>query len=104
MKPNEIQHMMNKVEVLLRAEPKYRDNDCALWSRVVTNHLGGIGRLQEMTAYELLKMVTAHQLPSYESISRVRRKLQEEFPELRGEGYKKRQDKTKVVKKELGYM
>ena len=40
---------------------------------------------------------------SSETITRVRRKLQEEFPDLRGKNYDKRQAKQSEVKKDLGY-
>ncbi len=42
-------------------------------------------------------------LPSADSITRYRRKIQEEHIELRGKKYDERQNKTKKVKTELGY-
>ena len=43
-------------------------------------------------------------LPSADSITRYRRKIQEEHIELRGKKYDERQNKTKKVKTELGYV
>jgi len=40
---------------------------------------------------------------SSESITRMRRKIQEENPSLRGEKYAKRQANQEQVKKDLGY-
>jgi hypothetical protein len=42
-------------------------------------------------------------LPSMESITRARRKLQELHPELRGLKYDKRQNNQKIYKQDLGY-
>ena len=42
-------------------------------------------------------------LPSADSKTRYRRKIQEEHIELRGKKYDERQNKTKKVKTELGY-
>lgn len=44
-----------------------------------------------------------NKIPSADSITRYRRKIQEENIELRGKKYDERQNKTKKVKIELGY-
>jgi len=44
-----------------------------------------------------------NKIPSADSITRYRRKIQEEYIELRGKKYDERQNKTKKVKTELGY-
>jgi hypothetical protein len=44
-----------------------------------------------------------NKIPSADSITRYRRKIQEEHIELRGKKYNERQNKTKKVKTELGY-
>ena len=43
------------------------------------------------------------ELPKMESITRVRRKLQEENPSLRGSKYKERHSNQENYKKDLGY-
>jgi hypothetical protein len=48
-------------------------------------------------------MLAEGQFTSSESITRMRRKVQEEFKELRGEKYAKRQANQTQVKKQLGY-
>ena len=103
MKPHELTTNYEKVKELLVANPKYRDNDNAVWSRIVANYLGGLEAVKQMSAYELLSMMTSGELPSFESISRIRRKVQEDCPELRGNYYEVRQDKQGDIKKELGY-
>jgi hypothetical protein len=42
-------------------------------------------------------------LTSADTITRVRRLIQEETPELRGKKYNERQAKQSIVKKDLGY-
>ena len=93
------------VEQLLLREPKYRDNDRLLCAKIWSLQYGGIDNLKTTTAYDFLvaysKPVT--DLFSQESIGRVRRKIQEEKPELRGVKYKERQAEQANVKRQLGF-
>jgi hypothetical protein len=50
--------------------------------------------------YFVLKFVEGT-LPSPESIRRIRQKLQEQQPELRGESYRKRKNKAKTIKNKI---
>jgi len=103
MKKNEITNMKGRVEELLKEEPKYRDSDTLLWARIVQDYLGGFEMLKHISAYELLRKFTKGELPSYESISRVRRMIQQDNESLRGENYHERQKKVDEVAAELGY-
>jgi hypothetical protein len=49
------------------------------------------------------KLMAFGKLTSSDTITRVRRLVQEETPELRGKKYNERQAKQSVVKKDLGY-
>ena len=49
----------------------------------------------KMSAIDLLKVIGHKKVTSWSSITRVRRKLQEMNPELRGKKYQKRQESTK---------
>ena len=95
----------NKVKRLLAQRPKLRDSDSKLIARYWFNELEAMGLdAEEVTAYELLCMVAASKLSSSETIRRVRRKLQEECPELRGSMYVARKGKIQNEwKKALGY-
>tara|TARA_R110002110_G_scaffold179205_1_gene384685 strand:+ start:216 stop:470 length:255 start_codon:yes stop_codon:yes gene_type:complete len=53
------------------------------------------------TAYEFLVAVSDKELTSWESATRCRRKLQEEYPELRGQQHKLRQAKAGKVNAEM---
>ena len=60
--------------------------------------------LNELSAFDLLKYYAESKLTNAESIRRMRAKLQEEHPELRGRKYQLRQTTLKnKVRKELGY-
>lgn len=75
---------------LLKSDPKYRDSDNVLIARIWNNHLGGSDNTKKMTAHHLLATLAIGMLPSPESIRRMRQKLQEQNPELRGKSYKHR--------------
>ena len=46
-------------------------------------------------------MLANHKLPSYESISRCRRKIQEKNPHLRGEKWNERHGRASKIRKEI---
>ena len=56
---------------------------------------------KEISAWTLLTHLSKGDLPTPESITRCRRKLQEAIPELRGTTWTKRHKKQEEVKKEL---
>ena len=56
-----------------------------------------------LPAQKFLRILADGQLTSSDSITRMRRKAQEENPELRGAKYNQRQDRQSLVKKDLGY-
>ena len=65
-----------------------------IWSK----HLGDITFIN---GEDILKMLANHKLPSYESISRCRRKIQEKKPHLRGEKWNERHGRAKEIRKEI---
>ena len=46
-------------------------------------------------------MLAKHKLPSYESVSRCRRKIQELKPELRGKKWVQRHKRADKIRKEI---
>lgn len=95
-----------KVKFWLKLDKTLRDSDsrlCAnIWAKELMKEKGL--DLFELNAVELLRMYATNELTSAHSIERMRRKLQEEYPELRGEKYNLRkgiiQDQWR---KDLGY-
>ena len=75
--------MKKKVKDLLRSNKKYRQSDNVLMARVWYDAI--LHKVNGMTALDLLLMLSKGDLPNWESITRVRRKLQSEYPELRDE-------------------
>ena len=93
------------IEALLRKTPHLKNSDNKLiatyWFRELEHK--GIDA-KEITAYNFLKQYAESQLTNAETIRRMRAKLQEEKPELRGKVYNARkgiiQDQWR---KDLGY-
>ena len=79
-----------------------RDNDnkliAMIWHKLLEK--GGINS-KEITGWNLLTHLSKGDLPTPESITRCRRKLQELYPALRGTTWEERHKKQKEVKAEL---
>ena len=86
------------VEKFLTKYPPLRDDDERLMANIWMSH---IGNLEIKNGRDILHMLAKHQLPSYESVSRCRRKIQELKPELRGEKWVQRQKRAKKIRKEI---
>ena len=93
-----MKNMLNKVVNLLTDHPSLRDSDERLTANIWYNYIKNI---DELTAREIMTSFAEGNLPSYESISRCRRKIQEEKPELRGKKWIKRHAKQKDIKNEI---
>ena len=90
--------VLNEESKFLTKYPPLRDNDERLMANIWNKYIGNINYLN---AKDILTMLAKGDLPSYESISRCRRKLQELHPELRGEKWEERHKKQQSVKNEL---
>lgn len=90
--------IVDTVKSILISYPKAKDNDryinCAVWNRERLN-------LGITTLDEFFHAYSDGKLTNHDTITRVRRKLQEEFPELRGTSYNKRQNLDPEVSKEM---
>ena len=77
-----------------------RDSDdklvCNIWF-----HQIGKAQIDQMTAMELLKVISEGKLPSYDNITRARRKLQEDNEHLRGTSYKERHNQEAIVRSKI---
>ena len=83
----------------------FRDNDNKLIAVTWHKLLGENGiDTKSITGWTLLTHLSKGDLPTPESITRCRRKLQEEIPELRGTAWDKRHKKQDEVKQELKTM
>ena len=92
--------VMNEVEKMLLMYPGLRDNDERLMANIWAKFLGD-NTITYSSGFNLLTMLAKGKLPSYESISRCRRKIQEIHPHLRGEKWEQRHKRAKTIKKEI---
>ena len=101
----EMKSIQGVVLELLKLDVKYRDSDRILCCKIWSLEMGGLQALKETTAYDFLceYSIIKSKLTNFESISRVRRKLQNQNVELRGKNYKKKHKEEKEVKQFLGY-
>jgi len=93
-----IAKLVDRVTGLLTAKSDLRDNDrrltCNIWWKSVSN--------PELLMFEdFIKLYIDGKVPESDSITRCRRKVQEENEELRGESWDLRHGLEDVVKEEL---
>lgn len=79
--------MEGKIKAILKKDKETRDDDMLLYLKVCNAYLKDAGAMplaEVMTQYKYLG------LPSFESICRIRRKLQAKHPELAGSSHVRR--------------
>ena len=83
-----MQNYYDQVKDILTRFPSARDDDMILYAQFLyQNNCVGRGEL----FYKVLVTAKQRKLPSYEGVTRARRKVQEKEPDLRGERYRARQ-------------
>ena len=92
---------MDEVHSFLINHPVLRDSDERLMANIWSKAILPPHTLETISAKGLLEKLSEGKLPSYESISRCRRKLQEECPNLRGEKWHERHKRADNIKKEI---
>lgn len=85
------------IEALLREHPKLRDSDRRLVSNVWAHELNQLG----LPYSKALEKFADGSLTSPDSISRCRRKIEEDHPELRGKTWADRQSRGNHLKVEF---
>jgi hypothetical protein len=96
----EMKLIKDKVKFILKNKPQLRDDDNRLLATFFLYEIG-LEKLNKMNAMDLLKMIAYGELSSTESIRRVRQKLQEQNPELRGDKYCERANLGNNMKEEI---
>jgi len=94
----QILKVQEQVKILLETYPKLRDNDVRL---VASYYYNNISNINQMSAIDFLQIMVNGNLPSPDTITRARRKIQEKHPELRGVNYVERQKLEKQVRQEI---
>jgi len=99
---NEINKALaDKLEALLKEKPAYRDSDRALIVRLWSDAVGGVKGTRGVTLYDFLLEYLQEdgRFLTTESVGRVRRKLQKDNPQLRGERWEERhKEEQKIIK------
>ena len=103
-----IKEKINKVEEILRECPDARDDDNDLiatyWRQelMVIKHEEVKNSVLTQREIDLFYFIVRNgMLSQADTITRARRKIQEEIPALRGEKYYKRHSATEIVKEEI---
>tara|TARA_R100000808_G_C2148051_1_gene156124 strand:+ start:1784 stop:2188 length:405 start_codon:yes stop_codon:yes gene_type:complete len=92
----------DRVKDLLENYPHLRDNDNKLVATIWKEDIIHAGfKAKSITALHFLHIFADGNLTSSSAIRRVRRKLQEELPELRGKIYNKRHKLEGEVRQEI---
>jgi len=101
-KPKSIADISALTLKILTEDERTRDDDqllCAMiWSRLAIKQGHDV---RKETAYNFLLLYVENKLVSADTITRARRKIQEERPSLRGKKYVERQKKQAQVINEL---
>ncbi len=84
-----------KVAALIKIKEELRDNDNKLLANFWSTEID----YKAMSGEEVFKAIADGELTSPESIARMKRKLQAQFPQLRGKEYDNRRKEESVVKK-----
>jgi hypothetical protein len=87
-------------DILLRYNST-KDSDGALIATFYLNEIGGKDILKSMSAYDFLKILSEDKLTPASTIIRVRRKLQEDYIDLRGKKYDERMNAGEDTRKKI---
>jgi len=102
MKATQMHSVKGIVESLLATYPTYRDDDRKLFAHLWMLQIGGIEKMKEVSFYDFMKDYVADtKWYSPEHVSRLRRKVQEENPLLRGEKYAERKVTEQQVRSQF---
>tara|TARA_R110002020_G_scaffold56770_2_gene156823 strand:+ start:1603 stop:1983 length:381 start_codon:yes stop_codon:yes gene_type:complete len=96
-----IRKVEDKVKEVLKESYEARDNDMLLIARIWATEIN-IYNLNNMIVYDFFRLMSAYDLSHATSIIRCRQKIQELYPQYRGDKYKKRHKKMEPeVRKEI---
>ena len=89
----------NKVYQILTHFKLVRDDDFQLYYQLITQYYNC--NVEKISGADLLRKQRDGKLPNFQSVSRLRRKLQELFPECRGANWAKRHEQQKEAEQEI---
>lgn len=90
-----------RVEELLKIFPELRDSNHKLFTQILIEDCGGIEKVLEMSALDVIELFVSNKVTAFGSVARASRKLQELQPEIRGKNRSERLDHQESVKEQL---
>ena len=96
-----IKNIQDVVKDALIKHPRYRDDDNKLIAFIWWKHLKNNNIPEDIIAMDFLQLYAKNELPQADAITRARRKVQEENPELRGQLYNERHQLKEEVKNNI---
>lgn len=93
--------LKQRIQNLLEKVPSLRDNDLRLIANIWVAEIGGKEKAHKITAHDFLEKYSKGSLTNPESVRRLRQKIQEENPLLRGNLYEKRQKHANSIKNQI---
>lgn len=100
---NRLKTIKNKVKHLLITQPELRSDDSLLIARFHYYEIGG-DKLGMISSMDLLTMFAKKQVTSASSIDRVRRSLQKDNENLRGDNYEERHKEASSVRSQIRHL
>lgn len=104
---NNFENLKDKKQVVASILQRYnstKDSDGALIATFYLNEVGGKDILKSMSAYDFLKILSEDKLTPASTIIRVRRKLQEDYIDLRGKKYEERMNAGEDTRKKIKHL
>lgn len=98
---NQMKTLKDRVRDMLMRYPQYRDNDYKLMAHVWMIEMGGQEDCRNRTAMDFLQTYSKGTLSHAESIRRMRQKIQEQNPDLRGDKWQERSDMQQTIRMKI---
>jgi len=94
----QLKELTTKIKDLLIHDIRYRENDALLVNRIQRDEMIAQNYdVNVMTLNDFFRVRLEKRVSSGDSITRIRREVQEYYPETRGDNYKKRQSQQAEV-------
>lgn len=101
-KRSKLKELTAKIKTLLTTDTRYRDSDSLLVNRIQRDEMIEKGyEVNGMSLNDFFRIRVENKVSSEDSITRLRREVQEYYPETRGHKYKGRQSKQGEVQDDL---
>jgi hypothetical protein len=101
-KREKLKELTATIKNLLITDVRYQENDALLLNRIQRDEMIASGLdVNAMSLNDFFRIRLDKRVSSGESITRIRREVQEYYPETRGDNYKKRQSKQADVISDL---